>query len=156
MRFAGYGLVEDNSSLPASSHSAINLRVKENGSTGIRLVGFGHRVEGCTVANNGFNGIYVFKGATVINNRVYGNDHHGIFAAYGCVISDNTAIKNGGDGIRSYVYSKTTDNACYDNIGYGISGGSSLVANNALVGNELGNISSCPSCTLVNNHIADY
>lgn len=108
----------------------INLRVLNNGNSGISLGGNGSHVEGCTVANNGMNGIYAWNNSRVCGNTCYHNGDSGIFARWGSVVSGNS---------------------CYSNGDYGIFGYDSLVCENSCYGNTLGSIFPDNDSTIINN-----
>lgn len=67
-------------------HRVINIRAESNSLSGILLRGKAHLVKGCTAANNGADGIYIYVG-TASGNQVTGCNL-GIYVFIGNVISN--------------------------------------------------------------------
>jgi parallel beta-helix repeat protein len=129
--FSGHGIGEGYSG--ATGHRIVNMRVRDNGGSGISLDGTSHMVKGCTVTGNGRSGIYAYCGSTITGNTCYDNGGNGISAGAGSTIIGNT---------------------CRNNTDYGIwLNGDNLVDQNTATGNGTGkNMNSCPTCAFGTNH----
>ena len=97
--FARYGIFEGNTA--GIGHRIINIRVKDNQSTGICLWGKGNLVEKCTAVDNNENGIYTGYGSTVIGNTCYSNTGFGLYFGGNSFVDQNTAYDNTEGQIRS-------------------------------------------------------
>jgi len=151
----------------------INIRVTDNGGSGISLYGQSHLVERCTAVGNAnagifaqfgstitgntcydntSYGIYASNGSTVIGNTCYKNNFDGIYTHEGCTVSRNTCYHNYDDGIEAGNGSTVTGNTCSSNIDHGIYlEGNSLVAQNTAYSNGT-NMNSCATCTFGLNY----
>jgi parallel beta-helix repeat protein len=112
-------------------HRVINIRARNNESSGIYLPSKNNLVEGCTATGNGGYGIYAYYGSTITGNTCYDNGDDGIYASYGSTVTGNTCFSN-------------TDHGIY-------LAGNNLVDQNTATDNGM-NMSSCPSCTFGTNH----
>ena len=169
--FARYGILE-NSSL-GTGHRIINIRAKDNGSSGIYLFGTNNLVERCTAAGNGDAGIAVGlgstitgntcymntkeglgagSGSTITGNTCYSNGNDGIYASAGSTVTGNTCYLNGDDGIAASTGTSVIGNTCYNNTGTGIIlEGGNLVVQNTATGNAI-NMNDPGTCTFDANH----
>jgi len=129
--FPQKGISEIN--LGGTGHRIINIRARDNGTSGIYLVGTGYMVEKCTaVENGGSHGINAGSSSTITGNTCYDNTYDGIHAGTGSTVIGNT---------------------CRGNTAYGIYlMGNNLVAQNTATSNSTANISSCATCTFGLNH----
>ena len=132
--FGVHGIYEANN--VGDSHRVINVRVSNNASKGIYLLGNNHLVKDCTISNNGSHGIDIGTGSLVVGNTSFNNGGSGIYITTGCSVKDNTSSLNQQYGI--YL------------------GGNNLVdGNTAVINNRSGggfsNISPCLSCTFGDN-----
>jgi len=171
--FLRRGICDDNSG--GTGHRIINIRARDNGTSGIYLVGTSHMVERCAAVGNGggpgiftstgstvtgntcydnsTSGIYTSIGSTVTGNTCYDNTNCGIYASVGSTVTGNTCYANGSDGITADSGSTVTGNTCRGNTSYGINlSGNSLADQNTATNNSTGNISSCVTCTFGLNH----
>ena len=136
----------------------INVRLADNGYSGIYLEGNSHLVKNCMAANNGSYGIYCRKGATLTGNIAYENGRDGIYGVYGCTVTGNTAYSNNWSGIHCYIGGTVADNTAYSNQRYGITLSSNALVdrntayNNDQSGGGYANIRSCSTCTFGLNH----
>jgi len=150
--FPGTGIYEANTG--ATGNRVVNIRVRDNGGTGIFLSGRSHTVKGCTAVGNTYDGIYASSGSTVTGNTCYNNDDDGIDADYGSTITGNTCYDNGDNGIYAYSGSTITGNTCRNNTDYGIHlAGDNLVDQNTATGNGTYDRNKCSSCTFGTNHM---
>ena len=70
--FSEYGIVDIDMPLGRGrDHRLIDLRVINNGLSGIWLSGGNHQIRGCTVQNNGSSGIHSGEGSLLVNNTRY-------------------------------------------------------------------------------------
>lgn len=152
--FKRYGIGE--SSVSGVGHRVFNMRLKNNGSHGVYLLGTSHLVEKCTALENdssGCYGIYVYSGSTVTGNICYDNGDNGINADEGSTVTANTCYQNSGSGIYAGAGSTVIGNTCRYNTKHGIYlGGDNLVDQNTATNNTISNISWTGSCTFGKNH----
>jgi parallel beta-helix repeat protein len=138
------------SSTSAVGHRITNIRVNDNGSSGIRLIGTGHTVIGCTAVINGGSGITAGTGSTVTGNICNSNSTTGIIVGTGSTVTGNTCFGND-HGIIAESGSTITNNTSSYNV-FGIEVTSDcFVDQNTAFGNGF-NMSSCATCTFGTNH----
>jgi parallel beta-helix repeat protein len=114
--------ISEASAAAGRGHRVINMRVEDNGSTGIYLQGNegGHIVKDSQSLGNGGFGILVSNGSTVSGSVAANNFTYGIGTASGCTVTGNTAYQNGTVGIDVLAGSVVTENAAYKNGNTGI------------------------------------
>ncbi len=151
--FGSHGIYEASTS-DGKEHRAINVRAISNGASGINLMGFGHLVKDCTVAENASHGIYTGDGSTATGNTAYNNVGHGISAGYGCTVAGNTARENQGAGIDAGHGCTVTGNTTYYNQMEGISVGKCCtVIGNTARNNQVTGIEADSGCTITGNAV---
>ena len=149
-----YGIWE-NSTSDGKKHRIISIRAIGNQTHGIWLNGSNgsaYIVKECTLADNGYRGLWaggdgslilnniamnngdfgiaVERASTLIGNIAYGNGSDGINSYYGCTVRNNTSYDNGGNGINTGPNSTVISNSVITNAGDGIKALNSLVLNN--------------------------
>ncbi|MCF8055840.1 MAG: right-handed parallel beta-helix repeat-containing protein [Desulfocapsa sp.] len=105
----GKNAVYENST-DGKNHRVLNMRLLNNGHNGISLNGWNHAVKECTVADNGFIGIWGGNGAIISGNNVYNNANHGMYVSRSLVIN-NLSFNNGMMNIAPV----TSDNTITEN-----------------------------------------
>ncbi len=98
-----------------------NVRVAQNRSGGIQIVGAAAIVDGNTALRNGQDGIFVGAGGAVSGNTAYQNGLDGIHTGPGSTISDNATHQNGFNGINADLGSTVSGNSSQKNGRAGIS-----------------------------------
>jgi len=118
-------------------HRAINLRVANNGGTGINFyLCHSCLVKNCTVTENGLYGIWGGYENLIEGNTVYFNGGVGIATDWGALVTGNNSSKNVSHGIHTSVGSRIQGNTCYDNEGSGINvSNSCMVQSNSAISN---------------------
>jgi hypothetical protein len=102
-------------------HRAMNLRVANNGGTGINFyLCHSCQVKNCTVTENGLTGIWGGYENLIEGNTVYLNGSVGIATDWGALVTGNNSSKNLGHGIHTSIAANIKGNTCYDNGGDGI------------------------------------
>ena len=150
--FPKYGINESLGGI-GEGHRAINLRVRNNGDTGIYLSGKGNLVKDCTCFSNGGAGIVASEASTITGNTCYDNTSTGISGAGGgCTITGNTCYGNELYGIYASAGSTVLGNTCRSNLEGIHLEGNNFVAQNTATGNTSVNISDCVTCSKGLNH----
>jgi hypothetical protein len=132
--FGGAGIAEGDYS-NGREHRVIGMRVLSN-YNGIYLLGTGHVVEDCIVANNRSEGIHANFECRIVSNHIRANHAAGfgggIFISSDCLVKNNTLIDNEPDN----VYVASAGNALEENLlndsatGINFMGGGNFYANN--------------------------
>ncbi len=139
--FPACGISDNGSGDPGRANTAENIRVLNNGGTGIVFYQSYHcAIKGCTAVGNGTNGLEIHhsgiianctstengvtgieaKYSTVINNSSYGNTQDGFNIGYGSTASNNSSNNNVRRGITSALGNLISNNTCSNNGGTGI------------------------------------
>ena len=111
--FPKYGIYEGNTG--GTGHRIINIRVNNNGNTGIFLLGKINIVERCTAVGNGHDGICAGDGSTITGNTCYNNQDDGIHAGEGSTVTGNTCRSNSDHGILLAGYNLVDQNTATGN-----------------------------------------
>jgi parallel beta-helix repeat protein len=132
--FGSHGLVSNTN---RQQHRAINLRVANNGGTGINFyLCHSCLIKNCTVTENGNYGIWGGYENLIEGNTVYLNGGVGIATDWGGLVTGNNSSKNVSHGIHTSVGSRIMGNTCYDNEGSGINvSNSCMVQSNSAISN---------------------
>ena len=115
-----------------SKNRIINMRIANNGASGINFQGQKHLIQNCTISDNGINGIHIFLGR-------------------GCKISDNVVCDNGANGIactgygNSLINNVVANNGDYGfNLSYLIDTAVYLIVGNTAYNNGGGSLNGIP------------
>jgi len=119
MKFPSGGINEAKAG-NGKGHRIINIRAKDNGGSGIALMGYGHLVEGCTASYNVSIGIHAEFHSTITGNTSFLNTNNGINVGPASTITGNTCFQNSFQGIFADVNSTVTGNTSYANNSHGI------------------------------------
>lgn len=123
----GYTGIYDNAGM---AHRILNMRVMDNGGSGVWMQSEYHLASNCSLKSNGGYGIQLGAGATVTGNNVIGSGSNGIGVGEGSTVSGNTAYYNA----------------------YGIAAGSgSTVSGNAVAYSTTHGIGTDPGVTIIGN-----
>jgi hypothetical protein len=131
---------------------AENLRVSDNGGTGIGTESVGSRISGCHVRANGGPGIQTDQTSVITDSTSLDNGREGITNA--AVISGSTASRNGGAGIFCTVCS-VVGNSVAANQGPGIQTGISAISHNSIFLNHGDGIECSGDCAIDSNTVSN-
>jgi hypothetical protein len=129
----------------ADNTTVINGAVRGMGMFGMRLQGYGNRVENVHASSNGYTGIFPGWGCIVANNTATANGVYGLFIGPGCRVTGNVVSGTGGEGaggngIVALSGSIIVGNTAFANRALGLSlGGFDGYSQNALTDNNGGN-----------------
>jgi len=138
--FGTNGIYEASGGYTDPGHRVIGVRVIENGSSGIFLVGNQHFIENCTAINNAQYGIYVDYYSIIRECTCTGNQN-GIYCYSGSTISDNIASQNNENGIRAIDGNSVINNIAMENSNHGImADGYNTIKNNTTSWNKYSGI----------------
>lgn len=113
-------------------HRVINVRLFWNGTQGIYFFNSGNLIQGCTAIGNGSHGINTGYRSTAIGNVCKSNGSNGITAGTGTTLIGNTCSQNGNYGVEFW-------------------GGYSMVDQNTVWDNTVGDFESCADCVFGTN-----
>ena len=143
-------------SADSHGHRIINMRIRNNGDSGISLYSFNNLVKDCTSFSNQGAGILPGSGSTATGNTCYSNGSSGISTGKGCTITNNTCRDNTGNGIIANYGSTVIGNTCSSNGSSGISAvAGCIITNNTCRGNSSDGISTNGSCSITSNNCID-
>ena len=146
-----YGIYEESTN--GKEHQVIDVRVISNLYTGIYLLSKGNRVKDCTVAQNGFNGIFSAAASIVTGNVVCDNEGHGLQTGPSSIVTGNTVYKCRSFGIVVNWASTVASNIAYDNTYDGISASyNCTITGNTACDNGSNGIKADLGSTIVHNN----